>query len=636
MKNLIVLLLLVSGISSAAFAGDLKFGIADIPASLLKNANSVIRVHETTIEITDTDKTRKTVHYAITLLNDKASDEAEMRVYYDDNSSVSYLKFKIYNAIGMDITRSFKKLETTDESATPDGTLYSDNRCKVVSPVFAQYPVTIEYSYEKTSSLIFYLPSWVPVASTNMSLQEASFNLITPKSMKPRYREVNMVPAATIGSDGKSDTYSWKISNFAAIDLEPFSPPVYELIPYLILAPDHIKYKAYYQPFNNWNDLGKFYSFLINDRDILTPETVSKLKELVKDCPDNNSKIRAVYKYMQSRTRYVGVQIGIGGNQPIVADYVDKKGYGDCKGLVNYTKALLKAVGINSNYTLVNSGRNAPPIICDFPGDQFDHIILCVPGSRDTTWLECTSQKQAFGFLGSFTDDRDVLVVTENGGKMVRTPEYRMDQNTSSRKADISLDKDGNASVKMMTRVNAIQSENVEAVIYDSPEDQKKGFYKRSGLPDSRINSLKYTLNGDFLPEGTEEADLFVPAYASRSNNRFFLPLILPDRISAIPSNTGKRVSPVVIHESFIDRDTMNFTIPTGFEIEFKPEAQIIDSKFGNYSLSVEKSGDHIICTRSFSIRKNRYSAEEYTNFISFLKKVSKADQTKVVLVQKG
>ena len=617
MKNLITLLLLVSGISSATIAGDLKFGIADIPASLLKNANSVIRVHETTIEITDTDKTRTTVHYAITLLNDKASDEAEMRVYYDDNSSVSYLKFRIYNAMGMDITRSFKKLEITDESAIDGGTLYSDDRCKVVSPVFAQYPVTIEYSYETTSSLIYHLPSWNPVTSINMALQEASLLLITPKLMKPRSLEVNLVPAAILGSDGKSDTYSWKISNFSAIDLEPFSPPVYELIPYVILAPDHIRYKTYNQPFIDWNDLGKFNSYLLKDRDVLTPETVSKLKNLVKDCPDNNSKIKTIYKYMQSRTRYVGVQIGIGGVQTIPADYVDKKGYGDCKGLVNYTKAMLKAVGIISYFTLVNSGKNAAPILNNFPSQRFNHSILCIPGIKDTTWLECTSQKQAFGFLGSFTD-------------------YRMDQNTSSRKADISLDKDGNASVKMMTRVNAIQSENVEAVIYDSPEDQKKGFYKRSGLPDSRINSLKYTLNGDFLPEGTEEADLFVPAYVSRSSNRFFLPLVLPDRISSIPSNTGARVSPVVIHESFIDRDTMNFTIPTGFEIEFKPEAQIIDSKFGNYTLSVEKSGDHIICTRSFSIRKNRYSADEYTDFIAFLKKVSKADQTKLVLVKKG
>jgi len=52
-------------------------------------------------------------------------------------------------------------------------------------------------------------------------------------------------------------------------------------------------------------------------------------------------------------------------------------------------------------------------------------------------------------------------------------------------------------------------------------------------------------------------------------------------------------------------------------------------------TLSVDKSGDQIICTRSFSIHKNKYTAAEYTKFIAFLKKVSKADQTKLVLVQK-
>jgi hypothetical protein len=107
------------------------------------------------------------VLYAITLLNSKAIDEAEMRVYYDNNSSVSYLKFRIYNAFGEDITRSFKTLEITDESATPGGTLYSDSRCKVVSPLFAVYPVTIEYSYEVKDQVITYYPRWMPMAFTN-------------------------------------------------------------------------------------------------------------------------------------------------------------------------------------------------------------------------------------------------------------------------------------------------------------------------------------------------------------------------------------------------------------------------------------------------------------------------------------
>ncbi len=149
----------------------------------------------------------------------------------------------------------------------------------------------------------------------------------------------------------------------------------------------------------NWNELGKFIIYLIADKDVLPAETLTTLKELIKNCPDRNSKIKAVYNYMQKRTRYVGVQIGIGGWQPIPAEYVDKKGYGDCKGLVNCTRAMLKAVGITSYYTLVNAGKNASPLITGFPCNHFNHIILCVPGPNDTTWLECTSQQQAYGFL---------------------------------------------------------------------------------------------------------------------------------------------------------------------------------------------------------------------------------------------
>ncbi len=55
---------------------------------------------------------------------------------------------------------------------------------------------------------------------------------------------------------------------------------------------------------------------------------------------------------MQDKTRYISVQIGIGGWKPMLADDVNKLGYGDCKGLTNYTKALLEAVDVPSYYTL--------------------------------------------------------------------------------------------------------------------------------------------------------------------------------------------------------------------------------------------------------------------------------------------
>ena len=638
MKKIIVsTLIFIQIISAVALAGGgLKYSISEIPDSLKKNANCVLRVSETTFHVYDDFKALNTVMYAVTLLNSKSLDDAEIRVFYDNNSSVNYLKFKIYNAIGEDITHSFKTLDVTDESATPEGTLYSDDRCKVVSPSFAQYPVTIEYSYEVKSKIIAYYPSWQPITSTNMSLQQASLTLITPKAQVPRIKEVYQMPKAIITSDPQNKIYFWKINNIAAVETEPYSPPYYELIPFLLLAPDRIKYEDYDYSFNSWDDFGKFQSYLNQGRDLLPPETVKKVEHLVKGCQDKQDKIKKVYQYMQDRTRYVGVQVEIGGWQPIPADYVDKKGYGDCKGLVNYTKALLKSIGIESYYSVVKAGNNSAPLISDFPSEQFNHIILCMPDDRDTIWLECTSQRNAFGFLGSFTDNRDALIVNDSGGTLVKTIVYSAKDNSSLRKASVNIDNKGDASLKISTQNKALQSEAFEAIKYDSPENQRKQYVKRVGYSDCIINSLTYNLTGDFIPVGTEEVELFVPAFASRSGNRFFVPVIMPDRGLNIPRNSTPRVNPVVVRSTFSDCDSVTVTIPDGFDTEFIPDKQLIDSKFGKYMLSVEKLDKKLYCYRSFILFSGRYEASEYPDFVAFLKKIAKSDQTKVVLTQKN
>src|SRR5690606_16810927 len=98
---------------------------------------------------------------------------------------------------------------------------------------------------------------------------------------------------------------------------------------------------------------------------------------------------------------------------------------GDCKGLTNYTLALLKAVGVESHYAVVEAGRAKIDLEEDFPTlAQGNHVILAIPHKGGYHWLDCTSQYLPFGYIGDFTDDRKAFVVTPEGGEIVGTTAY--------------------------------------------------------------------------------------------------------------------------------------------------------------------------------------------------------------------
>ncbi|NJL74106.1 MAG: transglutaminase domain-containing protein [Saprospiraceae bacterium] len=172
------------------------------------------------------------------------------------------------------------------------------------------------------------------------------------------------------------------------------------------------------------------------------------IKSLTAQASSEEEKVAILYRYMQQNMRYVSVKLGIGGWQTFDATYVEQNKYGDCKALSNFMKAMLKVIDIPAYTVLVYAGESRLPyeVEEDFSFPRFNHVILHIP--KLNYWLECTNPINPPNYLGSFTSDRNVLLVTEEGGKLIRTPRISNDLNRKISATEIHLETTGAATIK--------------------------------------------------------------------------------------------------------------------------------------------------------------------------------------------
>ncbi len=618
-----------------AFAKDLKYPISDIPKELLDDVSVVVRESSVQFIIKSTNESITKHKYVITILNENGDDESVLYIFYDKFSKPQNIRGVRYSLLGMEVDK-LKKSDIEDQSAISGGTIDGDGRIKIVDLSSNNYPYTIEYEYElKHENSLFY-PTWRPVPKEKSSVQHASFQ-IESHIENIRFKEVNIENKVKKTSENGLTKYYWELKNYKPLKKEAYGTSFSQLTPKVYTAPIDFSYEKYKGNMKSWKSYGDWITLLNEKRDLLPEATIIKIKNIVEGAENKEEKIRRVYNYLQENTRYVSIQLGIGGWQPFLASEVDNTGYGDCKALTNYTKAMLQQVNINSYYTLVRAGKNRAGIHSDFPSQQFNHVFLCVPVSNDTIWLECTSQTTPFGYLGTFTNDRDVLVINEQGGTLVRTPDYLQDNNLQTRTAEVKIDLQGNALVDVKTSYSGLQFENdnLNYYLHQSYEKQKKWLYNKLDISGIKIESFKLEQSGDIIPTGEETLKLSVPKYASVNGKRLFLQPNILNKWTKYPPKVEDRKTKVIIKTAFVDNDVITYTLPDGYAIEYQPEGTHFKSKFGEFTTSIEINEKTIVYSRTLKMRKGKFSPEDYVAFRSFIKKIVKSDKSKIVLVKK-
>ena len=617
------------------FSKQKEYDIANIPPQLLADGGAVIRVSEEKFEIQDYKNATLSVKYAVTIFNNDQQHYGTLKLWYDNFRKVDDIEGAIYNHKG-ELVRELNSDDILDFSDFDGYSVYSDNRVKFIELYENDYPYTVEYIYELEYEGYITWPTWYSRKSLD-PVEFSSFKVVAPAAYEFRYWCNLDTVKPDIQIEGDKKIYLWKEEYLPKLSYDAVGEDIEEIAVVVRIAPNEFEIDGYHGNMGSWKSFGSWFYRLSRGKDELPEPLKNEVDEKIKSIQDQDKKIEVLYKYLQSKTRYVSVQLGIGGWQPFDVEYVYSNGYGDCKALSNYMVSILKYAGILAYPVLINNGNFSDPLVTDFPSNQFNHVIVCVPQPEDTIWLECTSQVMPPGYVGSSNENRDALMITPDGGIIVKTPKSNAEINLQSKNISVKLSSSGSADIMSEIQYSGNQYSYTVHMINSSTPSQKENWIKKIfEVPDIQIQKFNFREYNENRPYIELQMEASLKRYAAVSGSRLFFNPNLMERRTWVPKDVPKRFSPVRFQYPYLDIDSIKYELPKNYRVEAIPEEKVIESSFGVFiSKTILNQKNEILFIRSLQISSYSIPAERYGEYQKFFAEVVKADKQKVVLVKK-
>lgn len=597
------------------------------------NVHAVVQSYDIRFEVTDPGHAIKKVQKVTTILDREGSGKGQLVLGYDQFRSITDIKGALYDAEG-ELIRTLTEYDQADFSATSSFTLYDDSRVKTFSLQHNNYPYTVVYSYIVKYDGLISWPTWVPIQREEY-VQHSSFEIEAPKILDVRYYSQNLsiIPKKETDNDKGSITYRWEVSNVPPLNIEYYGPSIGEQYHWVEAAPDRFEIAGTSGDMASWKEFGKWYAGLAANRDQLPVEAQKEIAAILDGLNSKRDSVKAIYNYLQDETRYVSVQLGIGGWQPFDAEYVFENKYGDCKALTNFMKAMLSHVGIESHPVLIRSGSRALPVIPEFSSNQFNHVILMVPMQQDTLWLECTSKVHPFGYIGTSNANKNVLVVKPDGGELVKTPSYDVDDNLLEHQVDVTLDKNGKAEIDVRIGLFGNYMDNSIGLAYGSPKERRKWLREGIYLPEFALQYADFSSID--RKENPQYVDYAVTSehYGTFSGSRFFIPLNRLNKWHLRLPQNEERTQPVDLKYARHRFDKITLHLPDDLNFEAIPESTADSLAYGRFSYSIDQLNDSTIyIERDLQIFDPEIPSEGYNELRNFFERIVELDQQTIVV----
>lgn len=540
---------------------------------------------------------------------------------------------------GGKVIRKLKKQDITTVQYSQS--LIDDTYANYFSPD-APYPYTVEYNYVITvNKAVATFPSFVPVSTPDIALKNASYSISMPCGQDLNFKASD-APVTT--DDGKTATWKWEWKDYPGYKNEDNMPSYTEVVPYVFATPVDFVYDGSKGRQDSWKDVGQWLYSIFPANLELPEELKVKVHAMTDPIPDAVGKIRALYGYLRDNTRYVSIQLGIGGYAPMSPAEVCRTGYGDCKALSFLMRQMLGEIGIQSEYFIVNTDRS--DLFEDYTSiGQMNHAMLCVPMQKDSLWIECTNQDFPLGFRHDGVAGHQVVLVDSQGGTMVRASSYPDSLSHRTDSIRIRITELSQTAGRTQCHVRVRQHRNLDDAtqyikLQQKPRKQIVSFFaddfdclvENLEIASIKDNFMAYTGQDGYYPKVTADISFTSPNIARNTAGRIFLPLA-PTRYRLRYQKTPRVHR--FIRNAYTDIEIITeYEIPEGYRVEMLPEASGQECFCGKYSIEAAVKGNTITTSYRIVLDRCNAAAPDYILWKDFAKEHNRACESPIILVK--
>jgi transglutaminase-like putative cysteine protease len=403
---------------------------------------------------------------------------------------------------------------------------------------------------------------------------------------------------------------SFYMEDIKALRSEIFMPGISSVAKYL-----HVS------TYRSWEELGNWYRGLIRHQMVPDSRIKERVAELTKRMRDPREKTSAIYNWVITSTRYVGLEFGIHGYKPYRAPLVVSRGFGDCKDKASLLVTMLKLAGVEAEFALIRTRDLGH--IDESPASlsAFNHAIVYVP-SLDL-WLDGTAEHHGTSEFPFGDQAASVLRLKSKASEFTMTPVMSPEFNSEKATIKVLLDPDGDARLETTATIHgasaAVLRRELEA------ERTRRERFESSlvrSYPGARLGDLEVSPLDDLDGSVDYKYSAFVPRLGKIVNKVLEVPI---DRGLNLTSRfcrlTNRNHDLVIGHPAQSTKKTV-ITIPAGHTVSYTPSTAIIESKFGRLAFETRRVDNEIHLSRRFTMASHRVETADYAEFVEFCRQV--------------